>query len=77
MKALECSKTGVLRLHIQSSAREMVFALPEPKDIVVHGSGGAVTIDVRCGPLKPQAVTVVYKAADSLQGDGIVTELIF
>lgn len=77
MKALECSKTGPLRLHIQSGDHEMVFAMPDPKDILVHGAGGAITIDLRCGPLKSQDVTVVYKAAGDLKADGIVAELIF
>ncbi|HXE13641.1 MAG TPA: tetratricopeptide repeat protein [Bryobacteraceae bacterium] len=77
MMALECSKTGPLRLRIQSGDRQMVFAMPDPKDILVHGENGAVTIDLQCGPLKQQNVTVVYKPAGELKADGIVAELIF
>jgi hypothetical protein len=72
-KAFQCGQHS-FRLHLQVGSREMVFAIADPKDIVVRN---VVELQWTCGPLKPQEVTVVYKPAPTADVDGAVAELVF
>ena len=62
------------RLHVLVGQREMVFAIDDPKDIVVRN---VTELQWNCGSLKPQEVTVVYKASTDSKVDGTVEELVF
>ena len=73
-KSFECVRGGAYRLHLQAGDQEMVFAIPDPKQIVVRNTEG---IEWNCGPLKPVPVTVVYKTGGSSAVAGVVAELIF
>jgi tetratricopeptide (TPR) repeat protein len=72
-KAFECGHQ-TFRLHILVGQREMVFAMDDPKNIVVRN---VQHLEWSCGPLKPQDVTVIYKADASSKVDGAVKELVF
>lgn len=73
-KAFQCGQ-HTFRLHVQVGQREMVFAMDDPKEIIVHN---VTDLQWSCGPLKPQEVTVIYKASSSnSKVDGIVSELVF
>ena len=72
-KTFECVK-GAFRLHVQVQAREMTFAMPDPKEVVVRNIKEVVW---NCGSLPPRDVTVIYQPSGSSSADGIVSELIF
>jgi tetratricopeptide (TPR) repeat protein len=74
-KAFEC-RQGAYRLHVQVGNREMIFAMPDLKDIVVRNTASG-TVDWSCGPLKPLEITVVYQPATIGTAVGSVSELIF
>lgn len=75
-KVFECER-GSLRLHVNDNGHDRVFDFPvDPKDIVVKTSGGATSIELSCGVLKPQDVTVLYRKTDASQTEGTIMELI-
>lgn len=72
-KTFQCGP-HTFRLHVQVGSREMVFAIDDPKDIVVRNVS---ELQWTCGPLKPQDVTVIYKPQSGSNVDGTVAELVF
>jgi hypothetical protein len=72
-KTFQCGQR-TFRLHLQVGTREMIFAIDDPKDVVVRN---VTELQWTCGPLKPREVTVVYQPQSGVNVDGKVVELVF
>ncbi len=76
VKALECGAAQT-RLRLRTDNRDLLFALPkDPKDVLVRNAGQA-EIQLNCGPLHPQELTVVYKPTTDSQIAGVIAELVY
>jgi len=76
MKALECGTAQIrLRLHVDTG--DLLFALPEdPKDVLIRNAGKP-EIQLVCGALRSEALTVVYKPTANTQTAGVIAELVY
>ncbi len=76
-KFFECNaKTP--RLHVIVNSREMVFALDDPKGVIVRNGNNGGSFNINCGPQKPFKVGIFYVPSDpSTRVDGLLRELVF
>jgi hypothetical protein len=74
-EALEC-RGSLLRLRIQVEKQQMVFAIRDPKQIVVRNTKDGY-VDFACGPMKAVSVTVLFTPDKTGVTRGQVQELEF
>lgn len=74
-EALEC-RGSLLRLRIEVEKQQMVFAIRDPKKIVVRNTKDGY-VDFACGPMRPVSVTVLFTPDKTGATTGQVQELEF